>query len=240
MIETASGLANVEEIAAVDGVSALYVGPSDLSIALGMPPASLDEPAFAETLERIRRAAADAGVIAGMHTGDGARASTYVEQGFGMISSGRGPAELAGRHCRAPGSSPQRSARRQIMTVTAEGQRPSPGRVRAAEDYTVLVGIGETMAVLTSPETGRLRDACSLGLTTAGAESNVAIGVRRLGYRTAWIGRLGPDELGEKILADLRREGVDVSAAVVDKGAATGLMFKERRLPRHRPGQLLP
>ena len=41
MIETGSGLANVEEIAAVDGVSALYVGPSDLSIALGMPPASL-------------------------------------------------------------------------------------------------------------------------------------------------------------------------------------------------------
>ena len=41
----------------------------------------------------------------------------------------------------------------------------------------------------------------------------------------------GSDELGERILADLRREGVDVSAAVVDKAAATGLMFKERRLP---------
>lgn len=134
------------------------------------------------------------------------------------------------------------------MTLTAEGPRDghsmaregdaagrwqpaSSGRVRAAGDGTELVGIGETMAVLTGPETGRLRDTCSLGLTTAGAESNVAIGVRRLGYRTAWIGRLGLDELGEKILADLRREGVDVSAAVVDKGAATGLMFKERRLP---------
>jgi 4-hydroxy-2-oxoheptanedioate aldolase len=87
MIETASGLENLEEIAAVDGVSALYVGPSDLSIALGMPPASLDDPAFAETLERIRQAAADAGVVAGMHTHDGARAATYVEQGFGMITA---------------------------------------------------------------------------------------------------------------------------------------------------------
>ncbi len=87
MIETASGLENLEEIVAVDGVSALYVGPSDLSIALGMPPASLDDPAFAETLERIRQVAADAGVVAGMHTHDGARAATYVEQGFGMITA---------------------------------------------------------------------------------------------------------------------------------------------------------
>lgn len=92
------------------------------------------------------------------------------------------------------------------------------------------MSIGETMALLTSPQVGRLRDRCSLNLSTAGAESNVAIGVRRLGYRAAWIGRVGADELGEKILADLRGEGVDVSAAVVDEEAATGLMLKERRM----------
>ena len=88
MIETASGLANVEEIAAVDGVSAVYVGPSDLSIALGLPPASLDDPAFVEALERIRQAAADAGVVAGMHTQDGSRAATFISQGFGMVTAG--------------------------------------------------------------------------------------------------------------------------------------------------------
>jgi 4-hydroxy-2-oxoheptanedioate aldolase len=88
MIETASGLANVEEIAAVDGVSAVYVGPSDLSIALGLPPASLDDPAFVEALERIRQAAADAGVVAGMHTQDGSHAATYISQGFGMVTAG--------------------------------------------------------------------------------------------------------------------------------------------------------
>lgn len=87
MIETARGLENVEEIAAVDGVSALYVGPSDLSIALGLPPASLDEPGFVEALERIRQAAADAGVAVGMHTQDGARAAQYVRQGFGMVTA---------------------------------------------------------------------------------------------------------------------------------------------------------
>jgi 2-dehydro-3-deoxygluconokinase len=93
---------------------------------------------------------------------------------------------------------------------------------------TELVSVGETMALLTSPQIGRLRDTCSLHLSTGGAESNVAIGVQRLGYRAAWIGRVGADELGEKILADLRREGVDVSRAVVDAEAATGLMIKER------------
>jgi 2-dehydro-3-deoxygluconokinase len=95
---------------------------------------------------------------------------------------------------------------------------------------TELVSIGETMALLTSPQVGRLRDRRSLDLSTAGAESNVAIGVRRLGYRAAWVGRVGADELGEKILADLRGEDIDVSAAVVDRGAATGLMLKERRM----------
>jgi 4-hydroxy-2-oxoheptanedioate aldolase len=87
MIETADGLANAEEIAAVDGVSAVYVGPSDLSIALGLPPASLDAPAFTAALERIRRAAAGAGVVAGMHTYDGTRAASYVAQGFGMVTA---------------------------------------------------------------------------------------------------------------------------------------------------------
>lgn len=87
MIETASGLANVEEIAAVDGVSAVYVGPSDLSIALGLPPASLDEPAFVAALERIRQAATDAGVVAGMHVMDGTRGASYVAQGFGMVTT---------------------------------------------------------------------------------------------------------------------------------------------------------
>jgi 4-hydroxy-2-oxoheptanedioate aldolase len=87
MIETARGLAQVEEIAAVDGVSAIYVGPSDLSIALGLPPGSVDEPTFVEALARIRRAAVDGGVVAGIHTQDGDRAAQYLAQGFGMVTA---------------------------------------------------------------------------------------------------------------------------------------------------------
>jgi 2-dehydro-3-deoxygluconokinase len=96
---------------------------------------------------------------------------------------------------------------------------------------TDLVTLGETMAMLAAPRVGRLRDMRSLDVSAAGAESNVAIGVTRLGYGAAWIGRVGADEFGQLILAALRAEAVDVSGAVVDPAAQTGLMFKERRSP---------
>ena len=92
-----------------------------------------------------------------------------------------------------------------------------------------LVTLGETMALLSSDQVGRLRHASVLRLGVAGAESNVAIGVRRLGVPAAWTGRVGDDELGQLILRELRAERVDVAAAKVDPGAPTGLMLKERR-----------
>ncbi|WP_084964018.1 sugar kinase [Thermoactinospora rubra] len=92
-----------------------------------------------------------------------------------------------------------------------------------------LVTIGETMALLTTPAVGRLRHAPSLTLSVGGAESNVAIGVRRLGCPAAWIGRVGADELGELVVSRLRAEGVDVSGVVTDPGVPTSLMVKERR-----------
>lgn len=94
-----------------------------------------------------------------------------------------------------------------------------------------LVTLGETMALLSAPTWGRLRDMTSLQLSIAGAETNVAIGLCRLGYRASWIGRVGDDEFGRLILARLRTEGVDVSAAVLDP-APTALMFRERRTRR--------
>jgi 2-dehydro-3-deoxygluconokinase len=92
-----------------------------------------------------------------------------------------------------------------------------------------LVTLGETMALLSSDQVGRLRHASVLRLGIAGAESNVAIGVRRLGLPAAWSGRVGDDELGQLILRQLRAERVDVAAAKVDPEAPTGLMLKEQR-----------
>lgn len=84
------------------------------------------------------------------------------------------------------------------------------------------------MAVLAGA--GPLRLGGSLRLSIAGSESNVAIGLARLGHAAAWVGRLGDDELGELVLRTLRAEGVDVSAVRRVGDAPTGLMLKERRV----------
>jgi 2-dehydro-3-deoxygluconokinase len=95
---------------------------------------------------------------------------------------------------------------------------------------TDFVTLGETMALLTAPRVGRLQDMTSLSLGIAGAESNVAIGLSRLGYKASWIGRVGADEFGKLIRATLRKEAVDVGQGVIDPSAATGIMVKERRI----------
>lgn len=66
-------------------------------------------------------------------------------------------------------------------------------------------------------------------LTTGGAESNVAIGIARLGGTARWIGRVGRDAVGRKVLRDLRAESVD-ARATVDPEAGTGVMTKEQRV----------
>ncbi|MFC1410897.1 sugar kinase [Streptacidiphilus sp. N1-12] len=94
-----------------------------------------------------------------------------------------------------------------------------------------VVTLGESMAALGSPAAGPLRHAPHLTLSIAGAESNVAIGVRRLGHPAAWIGRVGADEFGAMVLERLRAEQVDTSGARIDPGAPTGLLIKEQRTP---------
>jgi 2-dehydro-3-deoxygluconokinase len=91
-----------------------------------------------------------------------------------------------------------------------------------------VVTLGETMALLTAPHTGLLRHATSLNLSCAGAESNLATGLARLGYRVAWIGRVGDDEFGALVRRTLAAEGID-ARIVVDPQAPTGLMVKSRR-----------
>jgi 4-hydroxy-2-oxoheptanedioate aldolase len=87
MVETREGLDRVDEIAGTEGVGAIYVGPSDLALALGLPPAyEHDEPAHQEAIERIREACDRHGIIAGIHCDGGAMAARRVEQGFRMVT----------------------------------------------------------------------------------------------------------------------------------------------------------
>ncbi|WP_432165172.1 sugar kinase [Streptomyces sp. bgisy031] len=71
----------------------------------------------------------------------------------------------------------------------------------------------------------------SMDLSVAGAESNVAIGLTRLGHSVRWAGAVGADEAGELVLRTLRAEGVDTSCVTRDTGAPTGLILFEPRLP---------
>ncbi|WSQ06964.1 sugar kinase [Streptomyces sp. NBC_01231] len=92
-----------------------------------------------------------------------------------------------------------------------------------------VVTFGETMAALRAQ--GALRLGGSLGLSVAGAESNVAIGLARLGHRVQWAGRVGADELGALVLRTLRAEGVGTDhAGIDDTGRPTGLLLTEPRL----------
>ena len=92
-----------------------------------------------------------------------------------------------------------------------------------------LVTFGETMGLVTMREPGHPHDGSTMRLGIGGAESNVAVGVGRLGVPAAWIGRVGDDDLGRLITRELRAEQVRVTA-IVD-AAPTGLMLKFRPSP---------
>jgi 2-dehydro-3-deoxygluconokinase len=100
---------------------------------------------------------------------------------------------------------------------------PAPGNSGAD-----LVTIGESLGLVATRELGPWRLQRSAQLSFGGSESNVAIGVARLGHSVAWIGRVGDDEFGEMITRELTAEGVFV-AGTVDPLASTAIMLKERR-----------
>ncbi len=89
-----------------------------------------------------------------------------------------------------------------------------------------VVTMGETMALLDAPASGRLGAGSALPLGIGGAESNVAIGLARLDVDCAWISRVGDDALGSFVIREIRAEGVRVLVRR-DPGAPTGLMLKE-------------
>lgn len=84
MIETPLGLRNVAEICATPGLDGVYVGPSDLSLALGarFPGDPEVEGPFEEAVELIARTAQEAGIAAGIHTFDGDSAKKRLDQGY--------------------------------------------------------------------------------------------------------------------------------------------------------------
>jgi 4-hydroxy-2-oxoheptanedioate aldolase len=84
MIETKEALACVDDIVSVLGIDAVYVGPADLSISLGMPPRLRNDGAWEEARQQIAAACGRHGVIAGIHA-NADLAQLHADAGYRMI-----------------------------------------------------------------------------------------------------------------------------------------------------------
>ncbi len=93
-IESLAAIDAVEEIAQVPGVDVIFVGPRDLTHALGVP-GGLDDPSFRDALARVSRAAAGAGIAAGILAGTADQAARYAEEGFTFVGVGSDSTSLA-------------------------------------------------------------------------------------------------------------------------------------------------
>ncbi|MBR8741672.1 sugar kinase [Nocardiopsis sp. MG754419] len=87
------------------------------------------------------------------------------------------------------------------------------------------VCVGETMAVLTSPEA--LTEGSRLRVGAGGAESNAAVALAVLGHSAAWVSRVGDDPFGRIVTGAVARHGVDVRGVEVDPRLPTGLYVKD-------------
>ena len=114
------------------------------------------------------------------------------------------------------------------LSIIGRGSGRLSGPRREANEMDVVT-FGETMVLLAASESGPLRFANTFTRHAAGTESNVAIGLTRLGQSVGWFSRVGDDEFGQYLVSTIRGEGVDTSHVIVDPLAPTGLVLKEKR-----------
>jgi 4-hydroxy-2-oxoheptanedioate aldolase len=87
MIETAKALDNLDDILSVEGLDAIYIGPSDLSLSLGCAPTMDDvEPKAAQAIDHILERAKAHGVVAGIHNASAESALKRIAKGFQFVT----------------------------------------------------------------------------------------------------------------------------------------------------------
>jgi len=91
-----------------------------------------------------------------------------------------------------------------------------------------VVTLGEAMAMFVAETPGPLESVTRFSKRTAGAETNVAIGLARLGFEVGWASRLGDDSMARFLLAAIGGEGVDCSRVTCHPDERTGFLFKGR------------
>lgn len=90
-----------------------------------------------------------------------------------------------------------------------------------------VLTLGEPMILLQPDAPVPLDQASNLSIDIAGAESNLAIGLSRLGHRVCLLSRVGDDPFGKRVRATLAAEGVDTAQVLTDSEAPTAIYFKE-------------
>lgn len=91
-----------------------------------------------------------------------------------------------------------------------------------------ILAFGEAMTLFVADTPGAMAEVERFQRGIAGADTNVAIGLARLGFRVGWLSRVGDDSFGRYIRHTLEREGLDCRYLAADPHHATGLVFKER------------
>lgn len=96
-----------------------------------------------------------------------------------------------------------------------------------------VVTFGESMVLFSTDQRLPLEYVHQFNKQMAGAESNVAIGLAKLGHTVGWFSKLGQDPFGRYIHQFIRGQGVDTSRCLFTGEAPTAVFFKERRAAGH-------
>ena len=114
MIETAQALDNLDQIMSVEGLDAIYIGPSDLSLALGCRPVFDDvDPKAAEAIDHVLERAKAHGLVAGIHNGSTDTALQRIQKGFQFVTVGSDARLMA-------------AGAQEIVAAMRAGQPPGP------------------------------------------------------------------------------------------------------------------
>lgn len=90
-----------------------------------------------------------------------------------------------------------------------------------------VITIGESLVAFIPDSHTKLRYVQQFSKVVAGAESNVAVGLSKLGHPSGWVSKVGSDEFGQFIIRELRAEGVDTSRVMISDEGPSGIMFKQ-------------
>jgi len=96
-----------------------------------------------------------------------------------------------------------------------------------------VVTFGETMVLFTGNQSLPLEYVHQFNKQIGGAESNLSIGLKRLGHDVGWFSMFGNDPFGRYIHHFVRGEGVDTEACLYTDEAPTAVFFKEKLSAKH-------